>query len=416
MNQTKLIITGVVALIGIIVFAFANPFAWNDAGHRTVVERMSGEQFIQFSPGMYYAGFFAKTTEWPNQISVSYQDTIKRAVSDYEVSDGGIEIGKVPVRFGGGVPTVADVYGIVQYVLPTDPQEMINMHNAHRNPQSLVAKRLAPYTSECLASSAQLMSAEMHFSGGRATMSQNYLDQLQRGVYLLSTIEKNVYDSLEKETKKIYENVFQFNKNGEKLRKFSSIDEYGITVADAQITTVDYEDKVDQMLSKKIESATRASVSKQDAITAQQQAISAKAEGEKRLIEIEYKQKEDQTRQVVAAETQVKLAMQDKEKQRIAAEAAELEARKVKTLADAEAYAKAKVMAADGALDKKLEAYKYVMAEGFKAIGNYKGAWVPSIIMGGNGSTGGNNAAFNMMELLSVKAAKDLSLDLQNKK
>ena len=254
----------------------------------------------------------------------------------------------------------------------------------------------------------------MHYSGGRATMAQNYLDQLQRGVYLLSTVEKNEFDSIAGENKKIYENVFQTDTAGNKLRKFSSIKEYGITVADAQITTVDYEQRVDDMLAKKIESATRASVSKQEAITAQQQAISAKAEGERNLITIEYEQKQEQTRQVVQAETQVKLAEQDKQKQRIAAEAAELEARKVKTLADAEAYAKAKVMAADGALDKKLEAYKYVMAEGFKAIGNYEGAWVPSIISGGAG-TGSNNAAFNMMEMLSIKAAKDLSLDLKNK-
>jgi hypothetical protein len=109
----------------------------------------------------------------------------------------------------------------------------------------------------------------------------------------------------------------------------------------------------------------------------------------------------------------VKLAEQDKQKQRIAAEAAELEARKIKTLADATAYEKQKIMSADGALDKKLEAYKYVMAEGFKAIGNYEGAWVPSIISGGGAGNG--NAAFNMMEMLSIKAAKDLSLDLKNK-
>lgn len=414
MNQTKLIVIGVVALVSIIILGFVNPFAWNDAGHRTVVERASGQQFVQYTPGVYYAGFFAKTTEWPNQISVSYQDTTRRTVDDYSVNDGSIEIGNVMVRFGGGVPTTANVYGIVQYVLPVDEMEMIAMHNAHRTPQSLVAKRLAPYTSECLSSSAQLMSAEMHYSGGRATMAQNYLDQLQRGVYLLSTVEKNEFDSIANENKKIYENVFQTDKDGNKLRKFSSIKEYGITVADAQITTVDYEQRVDDMLAKKIESATRASVSKQEAITAQQQAISAKAEGERNLITIEYEQKQEQTRQVVQAETQVKLAEQDKQKQRIAAEAAELEARKVKTLADAEAYAKAKVMAADGALDKKLEAYKYVMAEGFKAIGNYEGAWVPSIISGGAG-TGNSNAAFNMMEMLSIKAAKDLSLDLKNK-
>jgi len=154
MNQTKLIIIGVVAVLAIIVVGFINPFAWNDAGHRTVVERASGQQFVQYTPGVYYAGFFAKTTEWPNQISVSYQDTIRHTVDDYSVNDGSIEIGKVMVRFGGGVPTTADVYGIVQYVLPVDEQEMIAMHNAHRTPQSLVAKRLAPYTSECLSSSA----------------------------------------------------------------------------------------------------------------------------------------------------------------------------------------------------------------------------------------------------------------------
>jgi hypothetical protein len=414
MNQTKLIVLGVIAVIAIIVLSFMNPFAWNDAGHRTVVERMSGEQIVQYTPGVYYAGFFSKTTEWPNQISVSYQDTMKHTVEDYEVNDGSIEIGFVEVRFGGGVPTTARTYGIAQYVLPTDPQEMINMHNAHRTPQSLVAKRLAPYTSECLASSAQLMSAEMHYSGGRATMAQNYLDQLQKGVYLLTTVEKTVYDSLENETKKVYENIFQIDAAGSKLRKFSSIKEYGITVADAQITTVDYEQRVDDMLGKKIESATKASVSKQEAITAQQQAISAKAEGERNLITIEYQQKQEQTKQLVAAETQVKLAEQDKQKQRIAAEAAELEARKIKTLADATAYEKQRIMSADGALDKKLEAYKYVMAEGFKAISNYEGAWVPSIISGGGGMSG-NNAAFSMMEMLSIKAAKDLSLDMNTK-
>ena len=414
MNQTKLIITGVIALIAIVVLGFINPFSWNDAGHRTVVERMNGEQIVQYTPGVYYAGFFSKTTEWPNQISVSYQDTTKHQVEDYEINDGSIEIGRVEVRFGGGVPTTANVFGIVQYVLPVEEAEMIAMHNAHRTPQSLVAKRLAPYTSECLSSSAQLMSAEMHYSGGRATMAQNYLDQLQRGVYLLSTVEKTEFDSLTNETKKIYENIFQTDTAGSKLRKFSSIKEYGITVADAQITTVDYEQRVDDMLGKKIESATRASVSKQEAITAQQQAISAKAEGERNLITIEYQQKQEQTKQIVAAETLVKLAEQDKQKQRIAAEAAELEARKIRTLADATAYEKQKIMSADGALDKKLEAYKYVMAEGFKAISDYQGAWVPSIISGAaNG--GGNNAAFNMMEMLSIKAMKDLSLDMKNK-
>lgn len=405
MSQTKLIVIGVVALLSIIVASFLNPWSWNDAGHRTVIERMSGEQLVQYSPGVFYAGFFSKRTEWPNQISVSYQDTISRNGSDLEVSDGTVEVGKIPVRFGGGVPTVADVYGIVQYVLPINEQEMINLHNAHRTLQSLVAKRLAPYTNECLQSSSQLMSAEMHYSGGRATMAQNYLDQLQNGVYLLTTVEKTAYDSVDKETKRLYVNIFQTDTLGNNLRKFSSIHEYGITVADAQITTVDYEQKVDDMLGQKITSATKASVSKQEAITAQQQAISAKAEGEKNLVTIEYQQKQEQTKQVVAAETMVKLAEQDRQKQEIALKGARLEAEKIKTLADATAYEKQRLMQANGALEQKLEAWKFEREKAWAAFANYQGNMVPLYQSGTNGNSG---SAMDWMSVMGINAMKQL--------
>ncbi len=337
----KWIVTGVVAIVGLIVFTFINPFAWNDSSERTVVQQMSGNQFVQYKSGVYYAGFFAKTTQWPNQISVSYQDTIP----NMELNDGTIEIGKVIIRFGADA-TSASVSGIVQYILPSDETEMVSMHNAHKTPQSLVSKRLAPYTKECLQSSAQMMSSEMHYSGGRSTMSQDFGDQLRNGVFILKTTDRVVFDSLENEKKKVYVTEIVTNKNGETKRKNSSIKEYGITVADANITDVDYENRVDVMLGKKIDAATAASIAKQQFITAQQQALTAKAVGEKQLVETEYKEKQIQTQQVVKAETQVKLAEQDKLKQKIAAEAAELEAKKTRIDADAQSYANSRLVSA----------------------------------------------------------------------
>lgn len=339
--KTKYVAIGVMALISIIIFLFINPFSWNDASERTVVQQMGGNQFVQYESGAYYAGFFAKTTVWPNQISVSYQDSIP----NMEINDGTIEIGKVTIRFGADA-TSADVSGIVQYVLPSSEEEMIAMHNAHKTPQSLVAKRLAPYTKECLQSSAQMMSSEMHYSGGRSTMSQDFGDQLRNGVFILKTIDKIVFDSLDNEKKKIYVTDVVHNKDGSARRKNSSIKEYGITVADAAITDVDYESRVDVMLGKKIDAATAASIAKQQFITAQQQALTAKAQGEKQLVETEYKEKQIQTQQVVKAETTVKLAEQDKLKQKIAAEAAILEAQKTRTDADAQAYANARLVSA----------------------------------------------------------------------
>ncbi len=403
----KAIALGVVAVIFIILFMIVNPFSWNDAGNRTVVERTTGEQIVQFAPGIFYAGFFAKEKEWPNQISVTYQE----ATAELELEDNGIEVGQIMIRFSDA--TTANVKGITQFILPADEKEMILIHNTHRTPQSLVVKRLAPYTKECLQSSAQLMSSEKHYGGGRAQMAQDFMDQLKEGVFLLVTEENIVYDSLAGEKKRIYQTEIQVDKkSGIPRRKLSSIKEYGITVADAAITDVDYEEKVDDKLIKIIDAVTKSSISKQELMTAQQQTLTAKAKGEQALVEIEYQQKQEQTKQVVEAETKVKVAEQDKLQQKIAYEGAILEAKKIKELADAQAYARSRIMQADGALEMKLNAQIEIQKVWADAFSKYTGAIVPQIQTGG---TAAGNGALYFMDIMTAKTAKDFALELKVK-
>jgi hypothetical protein len=397
----------VLAIIFLIFFLIVNPFSWNDAGNRTVVERTNGQQIVQFAPGIFYAGFFAKEKEWPNQISVTYQEVKPKL----DIEDNGIEVGQIMIRFSDA--TTADVRGITQFILPSDEKEMILIHNTHRTPQSLVVKRLAPYTKECLQSSAQLRSSEKHDGGGRAQMAQDFLDQLKEGVYLLKTEENLVFDSMEMEKKRVYQTEIQFDKKTNvPKRKLSSIKEYGITVADAAITDVDYENKVDEKLVKIIDAVTKSSISKQELMTAQQQTLTAKAKGEQALVEIEYQQKQDQTKQVVEAQTKVKVAEQDKLQQKIAYEGSILEAKKIKELADANAYARQRIMQADGALEMKLKAQVEVQKVWADAFSKYTGAVVPQIQTGGGPTT---NGALNFMDIMTAKTAKDFALDLKNK-
>jgi hypothetical protein len=399
---------GVASVIAIILFLIVNPFSWNDAGNRTVVERTTGQQIVQFAPGIFYAGFFAKEKEWPNQISVTYQSENP----NLDLEDNGIEVGQIMIRFSDA--TTANVKGITQYILPSDEKEMILIHNTHRTPVSLVAKRLAPYTKECLQSSAQLMTSEKHYGGGRAQMAQDNLDQLKEGVYLLKTEEGYEYDSVAHEKKRVYQTEITYDK-ATKLprRKLSSIKEYGITVADAAITDVDYEQKVDDKLVKIIDAVTKSSISKQELMTAQQQTLTAKAKGEQALVEIEYQQKQEQTRQVVEAETKVKVAEQDKLQQKIAYEGSILEAKKIKELADAQAYARSRIMQADGALEMKLKAQVEVQKVWADAFSKYTGAIVPQFQSGGTGAP--INGALNFMDIMTAKTAKDFALDLKNK-
>jgi hypothetical protein len=405
--NVKQILIGVIAVVGIILGLIINPFSWNDAGNRTVVERVDGDQIVQFQPGVFYAGFFAKETEWPNQISVTYQEGT--APTDLEIRDNGIEIGQVKIRFNDA--TTADVKGITQFILPSDEKDMILIHNTHRTPSSLVSKRLSPYTKECLQSSSQLMSSEKHYGGGRAQMAQDFLDQLKNGVYLLKTEEGYVYDSLEGEQKRIYQTEIQMSKSGEAKRKISSIKEYGITVADAAITDVKYAKQVEDKLTKIIDASTKSAISKQELMTAQQQALTAKAQGERDLVNIEYQTKKDQTKQVVEAQTKVEVAKQDKINQQIAYEAAILEAKKRREIADVSAYEKRTTIQANGALELKLSTW--LKAEEYKwaAFKEFQGSLVPQIQTGG-----GNSNGFNFMEAMSVKAARDLALYMNPKK
>lgn len=403
----KYLIGGIGGVLLLIMLTITNPLSWNDAGNRTVVERAGGEQFVEFTPGIFYAGFFAKETEWPNQISVMYNE----AEADLDLVDNGVQVGTIKIMFNDG--TTAEVKGIAQFVLPADEKDMILIHNTHRTPQSLVTKRLSTFTKECLQSSAQSMSSDKHYGGGRAQMSQDFLDQLRNGVYISETKETIVYDSVEREKKRLYLTSIKRNKQGVPERKTSAIAEYSITVADASIIDTDYADVVDQKLGKIIEAATKSAVSRQELMTAQQQTLTAKAKGEQALVEIEYQQKQDQTKQVVEAETKVKVAQQDLEQQKVQYTASTFEAKKRQTLADVAAYEKRTTIQADGALTQKLGAYIETQKVWADAFGKYQGNIVPMFATGA-GVVGGNGAV-NFMEIMGMKAARDLSLEIKTK-
>ena len=69
-------------------------------------------------------------------------------------------------------------------------------------------------------------------------------------------------------------------------------------------------------------------------------------------------------------------------------------------------------MQADGALAQKLVTYERVMSRFAQAVEKQK--WVPEVQMGA-GSSGASNA-MTLIDMMGVKAAKDLALDMKIKK
>ena len=387
----------------LVLLVLINPLGYNDLGYREVVETPMGNKYVIFNNGVYWKGIGSKVGTYPNVITISHRGERTGATVDGNL---------IPIRFNDA--TEARAQTVVRFRLPGDEAQMLRIHSEYVSREYLALKGLQPYTIECLKNSAQLMDSEQHYSGGRAQLSQFFQDQLEHGLFILDTQENFAKDTLTGETKRIYEANIREDSLGNRVRKDSDLKKFGITIASATIENVDYEKQVDEKLKKKIEASTREAVSKQNLVTAQQEAMTAEAEGRKRLVEIEYEEKQRQTQAVVQAETQVKLAVKDKEKQRIALEAARLESQKIKALSEAEAYAKQRIMQADGALEKKLTAYKEVQQMWASAFAAYKGDLVPKFQ---TGSSGGSNAGLDFMEIMSAKAAMDLNLNMKvNKK
>jgi hypothetical protein len=66
-------------------------------------------------------------------------------------------------------------------------------------------------------------------------------------------------------------------------------------------------------------------------------------------------------------------------------------------------------------LDKKLEAIVKINSLYAEAIKSAQpGAWSPQVVMGGSGTSGGQNAT-NLVDLMTAKTARELGVDLSVK-
>ena len=396
---TRRVLIGIVVLLGLLLL---NPLGYNYLGYRQVLESPLGTKSVIYGNGYYWKVPGSTVTTYPNLVTIAYTKQKTEATVNQPM---------VEIRFMDATMATAEVF--VKYALPNKSDLMLKCHEDFRNVDHLASTGLAPYTRECLKYSTQLMESEQHYSGGMSKLSNDFRDQLDNGQYVVDNFESTKRDSLTGELIKTYENRIRMDQNNLPIRNSNDLHDMGIIVRTHNIINVEYEQQVESKLAKKIEASTRESVSKQNLITAQQEELTAAAEGRKRLVEIEYEKKQEQTAQLVQAETQVKLAQKDKEKQEIALIGARLEAQKIKALADADAYAKERIMRADGALEKKLTAYENVQQMWAEAFANYKGDLVPTIQTGSNGSA--SNAGLDFMEIMGAKAAIDLNLQMDVK-
>ena len=203
---------------------------------------------------------------------------------------------------------------------------------------------------------------------------------------------------------------------------------YGMSLSNFTTNNISYSTKVQQRVDALFAAASDIQVATLNAKKAEQDRKTAEEKGKAEATEAEWKAKtqaaeETETARKIAAIQNIE-AQRDKDvaiieanKKREVAEQEKVTAGLYKEAqllrAEADSTYKRKMMEADGALSQKIEAYKYSVERFASAMEKYQGNWVPQVVTGGAGGRQQSNAALEMMELLSVKTAKDLALELK---
>ena len=423
---------GVLALASVLTIG-TTAVSYNDAGYCQHVRTVFGTESSTCKTG-WYASLWGSSTQWPHYITVGH-------TSDPN-ADGSSISPPYTVRMSDN--WTGDVTETTRFGIPQDNDSFLKMARDFRHPTRLISTTLSPAVTASLDSIANLYSMEEYYAGGkRDQFKTEFRDAITKGRAQVRQISRNeagfdvsrtapndsdvardTSDVGSTEVKKVaMEKVL--DSSGNVVREAHGYTKYGIVVSSAILENLDPDDVFEDQIAARKEAASRRIVAREQRKEQEEQRLLAITTGETDIARRQATAKTEQIQQTTEADTRKKLALiaaeQRREEAAIARDTAEIkleqariDAESVKTLADGEAYAKEAVLLADGALAQKLEAYvatQQVWADAFSK------RQVPATVFSTGGGTtdvpGSNTDVSNFMNLMTMNAARNLSVDME---
>lgn len=388
-----------------------------DAGNYVIIQSVAGDLKWATQPGPVWQGFGNVTT---------YSIRMK-----YDFSEKGY-----PVQFNdGGHGTIK---GSIQCDLPSDTATLTSMHRKFPTQEQVENGLIQTSTKGAIYLVGTLMSSRESYAEKKNDLIHYVTDMVQRGPYRTRQNRQWIKDPITNESKEIVTAEIVMGKDGKPERQeTSALQVFGIQCYQFTINKIDYDTAIEAQIKQQQQITMNVQTSMADKVLAEQRAQTAEANGRASATEAKWKQETIKATEVTKAEQerQVDLIKADREKQvqvtnanrdkevaetaasqRLAVaeldkKSAEQTKQQLILIGEGEATKKKLVLEADGALEQKLAAWKE--AQGYYANALRGATLVPSVVMGTGGP--GAQASFDAqsyLQLLGIKAAKDLSLDM----
>lgn len=347
----------------------------------------------------------------------------------------------LPIRFNDN--GTAKLCGSISFDLPADPDNMKKLHMKFRSQEAIIQRVILPALMKAAYNSGPMMSSRESAGDRRAELLETLREQATEGIYKVEVTEAAQEDlmaemveavemvdtpvldaagtptlnadgtpKMEKKPKMVKKHPMttvklvrpKIGKDGKpEMAEPSAAAEFGIRLYNFTINRLIYDDRVKRQIEAQQEATMAIQTARVNSQRAEQDALTAKAQGEANIAKAKAAKEVEKQEAVTKAEQQREVAKLDME-------AADFEKQAAIKRAEGEAEARKLVMVADGALDKKLAAYKEVNQYWANAAGLQP--LVPSVVMGGGGSVVGVD---QFMTLKTAELAKDLALDLRVK-
>lgn len=385
-----------IILLGLATSIITGMFFYAEPGTAYAVQYPWGGQKAVFRQGI-------NTKMWGRLIPIQFELPIKYVIPNGEGTLGeqseyaNVDIAKYWAFSDAVKARIAT--SVVISINTEDDEQFLSVADRNKTEQNLMRSRIIPNIDQSIKNTCKLMDAQDYISGQASDFDRYFKDQLENGMYILeeyvnqenpdiigdSTVIRTVVNNESKQKR------FRIKKkNGVAVREEgNSLKSYGLTVIQAVVTEIDWEETFDNRLQLQKEEVAQTQLEKQQAERQFYRAQKEKAKGEAEKAAERARLEKVQIQKTIAAETEAKVAEFNLVKEKKQFEVEKFKALSKKVAADAESYQNAKLVTA-GLTPQERAEWDYKTSVGVAR--ELKDLRLPEIFIEGGGSktTNGN--------------------------
>lgn len=398
MGAKKIILGSIAAVLAILVLAFSGMIIEDVGGNDILVVKDvgSGNIRIYTEPGWYLQAA-GQVTHFPKSFQF---DFIKPPEGSKEPDES------IKARFNDNGH--GNISGAVRIDFTLDKELLKQIYVRYQTFESVKHDLIRRLLENTVYMAGPLMSSTESAASKRTLLRAYIEDQAQNGIYKTQTKDVKTKDPItgaEKTVTAVDLMADPKAPNGIARQEESPLRQLGFRVSNLSIREIWYEKAVNDQIAAQQKLIMDVQIAMAEAKKAEQRALTVAKEGEANAAKAKWEQETVKAQQVTLAE-------QKRDVAQLEMKAAEFNKQKNILEGQGEAERRRLIMESDGALTQKLATYEKVMGYAFSEFSKQK--WTPEIQMGAGGSPAGQGA-MDFINLLTVKAAKDLGLDMTMK-